>query len=44
MHPVVSLHMIRDHEEHSRRRKIWDEVFSPKGKVALPYPDHWNGY
>ncbi|KAK7218721.1 hypothetical protein V2G26_006724 [Clonostachys chloroleuca] len=30
MHPVVSLHMIRDHEEHSRRRKIWDEVFSPK--------------
>ncbi|CAH0015559.1 unnamed protein product, partial [Clonostachys rhizophaga] len=30
MHPIVSLHMIRDHEEHSRRRKIWDKGFSSK--------------
>ncbi|KAF4340428.1 pisatin demethylase cytochrome P450 [Fusarium beomiforme] len=30
LHPRVSLHMIRDHKEHSNRRKIWDRALSSK--------------
>ncbi|VUC24617.1 unnamed protein product [Clonostachys rosea] len=30
MRPAVSLHMIRDHNEHGHRRKIWDKGFSSK--------------
>ncbi|KAF5244087.1 hypothetical protein FANTH_7842 [Fusarium anthophilum] len=30
LHPRVSLHMIRDHKEHSTRRKTWDRALSSK--------------
>ncbi|KAK7418715.1 hypothetical protein QQX98_003733 [Neonectria punicea] len=30
LHPVISLHMIRDQKEHARRRKTWDKGFSSK--------------
>ncbi|KAJ3538809.1 hypothetical protein NM208_g5743 [Fusarium decemcellulare] len=30
MHPVISLHMIRDRKEHAVRRKTWDKGFSSK--------------
>ncbi|KAF4438949.1 hypothetical protein F53441_12683 [Fusarium austroafricanum] len=30
LHPRVSLHMIREHKEHSNRRKVWDRAFSSK--------------
>lgn len=35
MHPVVSLHMIRDEKEHAVRRKTWDKAFSSKG-TSIP--------
>lgn len=31
MHPVKSLHMIRDRKEHSQRRKTWDKGLGSKG-------------
>ncbi|KAM0335212.1 hypothetical protein ACHAQA_000254 [Verticillium albo-atrum] len=30
LHPVVSLQLVRDHKEHSRRRKTWDKGFGSK--------------
>ncbi|KAK5988243.1 Cytochrome P450 monooxygenase FCK2 [Cladobotryum mycophilum] len=33
-HPSVSLHTVRDHKDHARRRKVWDKGFAAK---ALRY-------
>lgn len=38
LHPVVSLHMIRNHKDHARRRKTWDKGFGSKGALAYHQP------
>lgn len=32
--PAISLHMSRDKEAHSRRRKAWDRAFNAKGEIS----------
>ena len=34
LHPVKSLHMIRDRKEHSQRRKTWDKGLGSKGSSS----------
>ena len=39
LHPMVSLHMIRNKSEHIRRRKVWDHGFSAKGMRLTHHPN-----
>lgn len=34
LNPTISLQMVRERKEHARRRKAWDNAFSPKCKSA----------
>ncbi|KAF5663557.1 cytochrome P450 monooxygenase [Fusarium denticulatum] len=40
LNPRISLHMIRDHKEHSTRRKIWDRALSSKSNKYKALRDY----
>lgn len=36
LEPRVSLQMVRNKQEHARRRKVWDQGFSARGMESAP--------
>ena len=35
LEPRVPLFMARDKQEHARRRKVWDQGYTTKGKLSF---------